>query len=219
MQIEADCLPQQRRRRWLSVQGGVLAAVLTAGCASQAMLGPGTWYRDRGAFPPKEGRLYVCHGFGCAYKAPVDFTSRDRRKLAAILGAGKASAAAERQAVSKAVQWQEARVTAILGTAPDIGGLDMSNAGVAGQMDCIDEATNTTSLLLYAEQQGMLQHHRVVSPVARGFLLDGRYPHATAVLRETAADRAYAIDSWVNASAQAPIIQPLESWFAERGTW
>ncbi|WP_430512409.1 hypothetical protein [Pannonibacter phragmitetus] len=110
-------------------------------------------------------------------------------------------------------------MTAALGTTPDIGGLDMRNAGVPGQMDCIDEASNTTSLLLYAEREGMLRHHSVVSPVARGFLLDGRYPHATAVLREMRSGQAHAIDSWVHDSGKPPVIQPLESWFAASGGW
>ena len=197
----------------------LLVAAMLAGCAVQAELGPDTWYRDRNALLPRKDRLYICHGFGCTYKTPVDFSRADRRKLALILASGKKSPAAERKAVAKAVQWQEARVTAALGTAPDIGGLDMRNASVPGQMDCIDEASNTTSLLLYAERAGLLRHHRVASPVARGFLLDGRYPHATAVLRERARGQAYAIDSWVLASAEPPVVQPLESWFAAAGAW
>ncbi|SUB01278.1 Uncharacterised protein [Pannonibacter phragmitetus] len=216
MQTKADYLHISKAGRALQM---LLAATVLAGCAAQAELGPEIWYRDRKALLPKADRLYICHGFGCTYKAPVDFSSADRRKLASILASGKESPAAERRAVSRAVQWQEARVTAALGTAPDIGGLDMRNAGVPGQMDCIDEASNTTSLLLYAERAGLLRHHRVASPVARGFLLDGRYPHATAVLRESAGGQAYAIDSWVRANAKPPVVQPLESWFGAAGAW
>jgi hypothetical protein len=83
-------------------------------------------------------------------------------------------------------------------------------------MDCIDEATNTTSVLLVAERRGLLRHHEVTSPVARGFFLDGRYPHATAVLRETGGGSAWAVDSWPEANGKPPLVQPLDAWFAAR---
>ena len=86
-------------------------------------------------------------------------------------------------------------------------------------MDCIDEATNTTSLLLVAQRRGMLKHHRVTTPVARGFFLDGRYPHATAVVKEKASGRAYAVDSWPKANGAKPDILDLDDWFAASAAW
>lgn len=114
-----------------------------------------------------------------------------------------------------AVSWAEKRVAKTVGSENDIGGLDMQNAGVRGQMDCIDEATNTTSLLLVAEARGMLKHHRVTTPVARGFFLDGRYPHATAVVVEKRSGTAFAIDSWPHPNGAPPNVLRLDNWFEQ----
>lgn len=194
-----------------AVVGTMLAACGSAQISSHS----GGWYRQHsGVMPRADGRLYVCHGFGCAYKTPVDFSPAQLSKLRNILARGGASPAAERQAIAKAVAWNEARVAPTVGSANDVGGYDLRNSGQRGQMDCIDEATNTTSLLLVMQAKGYLRHHEVVSPVARGFFIDGEYPHATAVVREKESGRAYAIDSWPRGNAQMPVVQDLESWFA-----
>ena len=88
-------------------------------------------------------------------------------------------------------------------------------AGKVGQMDCIDEATNTTSLLLIAGSHDLLVHHRVSTPVARGFFLDGRGPHVTAVVAERQSNRRFAIDSWVKTSGADPDVMPLKKWLVE----
>lgn len=195
-----------------------LAAIasLAAGCAAQVSSRPTAWYAAHGGVAPSGDRVYVCHAFGCARRTAVTLTPADLKRLAATLSAGRGSPAAERAAVAKAVGWLEIRVAPVVGSARDIGGLDLQNAGVPGQMDCIDEATNTTSYLLVLEAHGLLRHHRVARPVARGFFLDGRYPHATAVLVETRSGDTYAVDSWPKGNGVPPDVMPLERWFA---TW
>ncbi len=114
--------------------------------------------------------------------------------------------------------WFEAHVAPKAGSANDVGGLDMQNAGKRGQMDCIDEATNTTSLLWILDKHGLLKHHHVGRPVARGFFLDGRYPHATATLIETESNTAYAIDPWPYGNAEDVDIMLLSVWMTKRGS-
>ncbi|NBN62210.1 hypothetical protein [Pannonibacter tanglangensis] len=189
--------------------------VALVGCAAQSSQPATAWYTGQDGVPPRADRIYVCHSFGCARKTPVQLTGRDLRRLGDILRAGRASPQAERAAIARAVAWMETRVAATVGSAGDRPGFDMRGAGEPGQMDCIDEATNTTSLLLLAEARGLLRHHRAGAPVARGFLVDGRYPHATAVVLETSGD-AYAVDSWPTPNGAAPVIQPLSAWFAAR---
>ncbi|MEZ5838943.1 MAG: hypothetical protein R3D02_00370 [Hyphomicrobiales bacterium] len=47
----------------------------------------------------------------------------------------------------------------------------------------------------------------------RGFFLDGRYPHVTAVLVEKGGVP-YAIDSWPGPNGATPEIKTLDAWFA-----
>jgi hypothetical protein len=78
-------------------------------------------------------------------------------------------------------------------------------------MDCIDESTNTRSLLRYLEQQKLLTHHTVASNASRGVLIDGRYFHSTAVLRDSAGVK-WAVDSWPAPMGGAPDVLPLDVW-------
>lgn len=173
------------------------------------------WYTTRGARPPSGDRVYICHGYGCRLVKPVQLSHADIAKIAGPLKAGFEDAAAERKALSVSVQVFETIVGARVGTAADLPKMQFGRPR-ADQMDCIDEATNTTSLLRVLAAHDLLKHHRVGEPVARGFFLDGRYPHATAVLSETEGEASWAIDSWPNANGEPPLIQPMSEWFRAR---
>ena len=173
------------------------------------------WYsRGHGQAPTNE-KIFVCHGYTCRIVTPVRFSSTEIAKIAGSLTKGASDAEGERQALSLAVQIFETMVGARIGTAHDLPGMQFGQ-GTDDQMDCIDEATNTTSLLLFLAAHGYLKHHRVEAPSARGFFIDGRYPHATAVLTDTISGKKWAIDSWPRANALPPVIMPLGEWKRSR---
>jgi hypothetical protein len=161
---------------------------------------------------PTPGAVFVCHGFGCKYRTEVDLTARDHAKLAQLLAAGRASAAAERRAVAEAGAWFDRRVGPVAGTANHAARASAGHMFDTGQFDCIDSSRNTTSLLLVLDQLKLLRYHDVDVPVARGFLIDGRYPHATAVLTEKSNGIKWSVDSWTVGYGQDLEIMPLERW-------
>ena len=169
------------------------------------------WYTRGHGHPPTAHKVYICHGYTCRIVSLVYFNDDDINRIAASLAAGTANAAAERQAVSRADQVFEQIVGERVGTAHDLPGMQFGRAA-DGQMDCIDEATNTTTLLLFLAEHGFLKYHTVQPPAGRGFFLDLRYPHATAVLLDTSTGEKWAIDSWPRANAEPPVIQPLSVW-------
>jgi hypothetical protein len=188
----------------------VLATLLT-GCVGQHAEEPGLWFAAHDGVAPRDGgRAVVCHGFGCHLKTAVRFSRDDLRRMARLIGRGGPQA--EREGIRRMIAWAERRVAPAVGSADDVAGLDIGNAGKRGQMDCIDEATNTTSYLLVAQQNGLLRHHTVARPVARGFFLDGRYPHATAVIVDPDGTP-WAVDSWPQANGRKPDVMPLSTWF------
>ncbi|WP_034491432.1 hypothetical protein [Afifella pfennigii] len=193
-----------------------LVGLLLAACAAQTSSTYDGWYQAREARPPQGRKVFVCHAFGCLRTTPVTFTEAEVKALTLPLR-DAATPAAERAAISDSVQAYERIVGARIGTSADTGGFEKIGGGDPTQMDCLDEATNTTSLLLLLAGEGALKHHQVLSPVARGFFLDGRYPHATAVIGEKGGGPRYAVDSWPNANAEPPEIMPLKAWFAARG--
>lgn len=173
------------------------------------------WFSRGHGRPPTADQIFVCHGYTCRIVTPVRFSPEDIAEIAGTLAAGSADGAAEREALSKSLQAFERIVGDRIGTSGDLPGMQFGH-GADGQMDCIDEATNTTGLLLFLASHGYLPHHRVEAPSARGFFLDGRYPHATAVLTDLDTGKKWAVDSWPRANALPPVIMPLSDWKRSR---
>lgn len=190
-----------------------LAVVLTAiaGCTSVSS----NYGGDRKS--AGQDRIRVCHGFDCYFQNTVTVSPADRARFASIMAAGAGSPEAERDAISRAIMLFEDMATATIGIA-DGARSSFRQSGRKGQMDCIDESTNSRSLLLFLNANGWLQHHEVLRNVSRGAFIDARYPHSTAVVREKASGRKWAVDSWYEAAGDAPDIVPLEKW-RQRGVW
>lgn len=181
-----------------------IIAPLTAGCVSTS---------SNYSSVKKEttvSKLSVCHGFDCRNRTTLPLTSADAGRFASIMAGGKGSSKAERQAVASAVAYFETRAGQAIGVR-DTAKSSLAQSGRMGQMDCIDESTNTRTLLLYLQGRGLIRHHRVESNVSRGVFVDGRYPHSTAVLSEKAGAR-WAIDSWYEPMGGKPDIMPLDQW-------
>jgi hypothetical protein len=162
--------------------------------------------------PPTPESVFVCHGFGCKFRVEIDLTAGDRAKLAQFLAAGRASAEAERRAVATAGAWFDRRVGPVAGTANHVARAGMKYMFDTHQFDCIDSSRNTTGLLMVLDQLNLLRYHDVDEPEARGYMVDGRPPHATAVLIERVNGKKWSIDSWTVGYGQALEIMPLERW-------
>ncbi|MBL4875482.1 MAG: hypothetical protein JKY10_03170 [Cohaesibacteraceae bacterium] len=136
---------------------GLCVCLVLAGCQTQANRDVGNWYDWQVVKQPSTNRIRICHGFDCHYQEPLIIDDGSIAKLGEIIAEGSGSAAEERQALAKAVQWFEILVGPIVGSDKDIGGFVGDASGERGQMDCIDEATNTTSLFLLAEKKWLYQ--------------------------------------------------------------
>lgn len=181
----------------------ILVAAAASGCTSVS-----SNYNDDIA-DVSNGRLTVCHGFDCRNQTALAFSADEQQRLEALF-AEPSNATAEREAIRKAVQLFESATTARLGVA-DQPKSDLSQTGQQGQMDCIDESTNTRTFLRHLESRGLLKHHSVQTSVTRGVIFDGRYFHATAVIREKGGQR-WAVDSWYEPAGGAPDVMRLEEW-------
>jgi hypothetical protein len=163
--------------------------------------------------PPTTRLVIVCHDFGCAERTPVGLTAGDLATLRSLLAPGSASAESERRAIAAAAAWFDRRVGPAAGTTKRVArATALGGQSKVGQMDCIDTSRNSTSLLLVLEQLHLLKHHKVEGPEARGFLLDGLGPHATAVLTDIHTGKQWAVDSWTHKYGEKPDIIPLDVW-------
>lgn len=66
--------------------------------------------------------------------------------------------------------------------------------------------------MLILDQLKLLRHHTVDVPASRGFFLDGRPPHTTAVLVESKSGEEWAVDSWTRGYGEAPEVMRLSVW-------
>jgi hypothetical protein len=169
------------------------------------------WFAEQGYVAPNAGRIIACHGYGCSRRLSVDIDGNVIPRAAALLKS-TASAEAERQALGEIVRAYTAQLARELGGAPDRPGSPFQMSGQHGQMDCLDETANTTSLLVELDRQGLLAYHQVARPQSRGIFFDGRYPHFTAVIAEVKSGIEWAVDPWRHAPGQKPDILPLSQW-------
>ncbi len=119
-----------------------------------------------------------------------------------------AGAAGERERIRLAVALLERLVGRHTGTDADLGE-NFAGLGRPGQMDCIDESTNTTVYLRMLEKEGLLRWHTLVYRSTR---FTGLQPHSTAVIEERGSGRRYAVDSWFLDNGEPPFIVPLAQW-------
>lgn len=165
--------------------------------------------------PPSASSMTVCYGFVCRRRAVLDFTSGDRNALTKILAAGKASPAAERAAVQKAVVWFDRRMGPMIGTSARVARADIRQRADATNFDCWDTTRNTSSLLLVLQDWGLLKHHTVGNPRYRGNMLAMQTPHNTAVLVEKASHIEWVVDMWTTKYLQPPDVMLVEKWLRE----
>lgn len=168
------------------------------------------WYAERGDIGfPRGSRLIYCHGYGCTFRTIVPLGAADNEKLAEIFATWGGSAAEERNGIDHAVQWWERRAAPLLGGPPDIRGSDFAHSHMQGQTDCLDEATNSTTILIYLQENGYLRYHRVLRPESRGGLF---YAHATAVYEDITTKTPWIVDSWMRDAGDPNDVMPLAEW-------
>jgi hypothetical protein len=193
----------------------VLSLSLSLGGCTYGGSGPPAPHYDQfSAIAPRGDTVTVCSAHGCRHKSPFTFTRQDMATLAALMAVETGTPAGERRAIAKAIGWIERRVGPVTGTAADRAGLDFAGSGDPTQMDCVDEATNTTSYLLVLAAHGLLRHHEVLSPMAKDvpFL---RWTHYFAVIREKGSGQRWAVDSFMYANGREPIIMEAEKWYVK----
>ena len=81
------------------------------------------------------------------------------------------------------------------------------------QMDCVDEATNTTSYIKLFRERGLIHFHQEEPRINRGFFFNG-WPHTSAVIEEINTKKRFAVDSWFHKNGVRPEIIPVQLWYS-----
>lgn len=163
---------------------------------------------------PMPQAFSFCWGGTCAGILTVALADGEWSRVRAVFAPTPGDAEAERAAASKAIGLLEEIVGAKTGTSTDRAGT-FGNWARPGQLDCNDEATNSTNYLRMMKADGLLRFHDILDTTTRGgFLIFGR--HSTAAIAETGSGRKFAVDSWFYDNGRPAVILPLETWL---GGW
>ncbi len=159
---------------------------------------------------PTPQRLPICSGYGCANIDTVSLSAAEWRAVRALFNPHADSPAAERRQIARAIGQLERIVGPKTETDGDKGGT-FPGLFEAGQMDCIDESTNTTVYLRLLAAENLLRWHEVGADATRGYFLYG-WPHTTATIREKSSGDEYVVDSWFFDNGVEPVVIPLKQW-------
>ena len=166
---------------------------------------------------PQGRSLTICSAYGCKSQQRVRMSNADVAVISKLMRKTRKADTPheERRAVAYAVGWLERRIGKQLGTDKDRPGMEFNGPGDPTQLDCVDEATNTTTYLLFLQSQGLLKHHKVGIPFSKGNILMGvkYWPHWTAVLHENKGGQRWAVDSWIYANGENPAVVEAEKWY------
>ncbi|MEW6352888.1 MAG: hypothetical protein AB1469_01120 [Pseudomonadota bacterium] len=159
---------------------------------------------------PAPARFSVCSEHTCSKVSVIGLEPAQWDGIRAVFMPAARNAAQERAYIARAVTLMETLVGPLTGTAHDKGRI-YQGVGLQGQMDCIDESTNTSLYLIMMVRDGLIKWHNVEDRATRGFFIFG-WPHTTAVISDKQSGELFAVDSWFLDNGQPPYILPLQTW-------
>lgn len=86
-----------------------------------------------------------------------------------------------------------------------------------GRMDCVDNASNTTTYLNVLHDLGLLQGWSIGAPVVRQRFSD--LVHWTAVVIDSGDGNAWSVDAWLRPNGHLPFVMPLKAWKSNQVPW
>jgi hypothetical protein len=166
-------------------------------------------HRNFIGFPTPEA-FSVCHDLSCRSVSNTHLTAAEWEQIESLFMPASDNAEQERQQIKQAIALLETLVGRKTGTDKD-NGRNVLQGSRIGQLDCIDEATNTAVYLRMLDSEGLLRWHQAGPRTSRG-LFTGRAPHNTATIIESETGERYAVDAWFFDNGEPPAIVPLNTW-------
>ncbi len=164
------------------------------------------------ALPASPEQFSICHGYSCTYKTKAGFTKVEWNKISTAAKGAK-TPEAERRKIANAISLMEIYTGKKTGTDIDMEAA-VSRKSDNYQLDCIDETVNTTQYLKMLQVEKLLKFHETDLPTHRGYLIDGKWPHNTAVIREVKTGKQFVVDSFYRANGGEPYIVTRADWLA-----
>jgi len=170
------------------------------------------YYLSRYNLPDPEPEQFPhCHSYGCLKYYLVTLNKAEWAEIDSVFTPPSRTAEQERERIEIALGKFETIVGGLTGTDRDVGNTFKKMGD--GQLDCVDESTNTTIYLDLLKQREHLKFHTIKEPRSR-FAIHAMqfWPHQTAVIEETESAQKYAVDSWFDDNGHPAHIVPIDLW-------
>ncbi|TCT22285.1 hypothetical protein [Thiobaca trueperi] len=163
--------------------------------------------------------LRICFNWSCARRQTMTFTPKDMALLKRHLALCPGTSLHDRLQHVRIGIWQMELLAQMYQPllANDLA-INDAEADVAGRMDCIDNASNTTTYLHILRDLRELAGWTVASPKVRS-LFDLTAVHWTAVILDTETGLPWSVDSWFRPNGHLPLVMPLPSWSDRKRAW
>lgn len=153
-----------------------------------------------------------CWGGTCAAVETVSLAPEEWERVRSLFTPLPVHPEQERERIREALGLFEHLIGPKTGTSGDRAGT-FGNTAWPGQLDCNDEATNSTTYMRMMRDAGLIRFHDILDTKTRGgFLIFGR--HSTAVIAEIGTMQRFAVDSWFYDNGHPATILPLSTWQA-----
>jgi len=153
--------------------------------------------------------ITICYNYSCNRSARVRPAASEWQTVVNQFSPVARSPAEEREMVRRAVAVLEHIAGTQTPTFRDRGRNPIIDDW-PGQMDCIDESTNTARYLDLLQAQGLLRWHTAAGRAYRApYLFD---PHWAGQLIELESGDLYVVDSWHLDNGNPPYIQAFSEW-------
>jgi len=163
--------------------------------------------------------LRICFNWSCARRQTMTFTPHDMANIKGLIALCPGTSLHERLQRVRIGIWQmevlAQKYQPLL--ANDLA-INDREAGVAGRLDCVDNASNTTTYLYIVRDIRELAGWTVSSPKIRS-RFDLTAVHWTAVIIDTESGRPWSVDSWFRPNGHLPMVMPLSNWSDGRKAW
>ena len=163
--------------------------------------------------------LRICFNWSCARRQILTFTPDDvallKRHMARCPGTGLHD---RLQRVRIGIWQMELLAQKYQPLLANDLAINDFEAEVDGRMDCVDNASNTTTYLHILRDLRELSGWTVSSPKVR-HLFDITAVHWTAVIIDTETGLPWSVDSWYRPNGHLPMVMPLPSWIDKKKAW
>lgn len=158
--------------------------------------------------PANTRTISICYNYSCQTQRDISISEDDIRAINDLFKQLNGTQYGERTAIAHSIALLE-KVAATQTPVYNDKARNINDNGLPGRMDCIDATVNTTHYLKFIDHLGLINKHKLQSPIYRSPYIMGQ--HWAAQIKDTDGHH-YAVDSWQSDNGQLPIIQKVKDW-------